>query len=646
MTNKRFIIGAGVLLLLSAAVCGVLPEPACAQKTSSASAIPRVMAYEGYLADASGKPLRDGKYDFAVAIYADPAGGAPLWTEEHKNVSVTSGVVRLLLGKGTPLAVQFDRPYYLGVRMGKDGEMEPRLELVANAYSFRAAVADEVADRSVTTEKLAPLSVTDDKIKSVSWDKIVGTPDAAGALESPDKPGSVPASVWHTRGNLRTEPPREYVGTADSTDLLFKTNARERMRIYSYGKIVMKGDLDVEGYVTSRKTPNEGGFLLADPYHGLKRVGNDDVRLFTTGGSLLLEGGNVGIGVTAPSARLHVGAGAAGTYPFKITDGASDRLVVDASGRLQVLSSVTGDGSLAADYPVYVSGATNGVAIKVNAADASSANNFISFWDNSGMVGRVEGQVWSDVLTDPEYVMMTTIDVLEIAIAGIELAGAASSANACAGLGVVACPPVPSLIVAATASLAATVGRSAITQGYFWDNLGVAYESGSGDYAEWLPRLDAGEKIKAGDIVGVFGGKITKTTAGAQQILAVSRAPIVLGNMPAKGNEARCEKVAFMGQVPVKVAGRVKEGDYIIPSGLGDGAGIAVSPELMTAEEYAKAVGRAWDSSESSATKYINTAIGLNAADVASAVRGLQAELEALKAEVRGMAAQARSAGR
>ncbi len=651
MKRLSFASRSAVLLVLLAASAAGIAWGAPGDRPEATPTVPRVMAYEGYLVDANGAPLRDGKYDFTFALYAEPSGGSPVWAEEHRGVTVGGGVLRVLLGKGSaasPLAIPFDRPYWLGIRIGRDPEAAPRMELVTNAYSFRAAVADEVRDGAITTERIAPLAVTDDKIASVSWSKIVGAPGGDGeaqAVKTNDRPGPVPANVWSTRGNTRTNPPYDYLGTADSTDLLFKTNARERMRIYSYGKIVMKGDLDVEGYVTSRKTPNEGGFLLADPQHGLKRFGNDDVRLFTTGGNILLEGGNVGVNVPSPTARLHVGSVPGVTPPFKISDGATDRFVVEHSGRVTIESSVNTDNTVATGYPLYVSGPSNGIAVKVNSSDASSANNFISFFDNSGMVGRIEGQIWSDVLTDPQYDLLTAIDVLEIAVAGIELAGAASSANACAGLGVVACPPIPSLIVAATASLAAQVGRSAITQGFFWDNLGVSYQSGAGDYAEWLERIDENESIGWGDVVGVFGGKITKETKGAEQLLAVSRAPIVLGNMPAKDREERCEKVAFMGQVPVKVVGPVREGDYIIPSGLADGAGIAVPPAMMTPEEYAKAIGRAWGASPDPLVKYVNVAIGLNASDVAKAVGKLQADVEALRAEVRALNARA-AAGR
>ena len=67
-----------------------------------------------------------------------------------------------------------------------------------------------------------------------------------------------------------------------------------------------------------------------------------------------------------------------------------------------------------------------------------------------------------------------------------------------------------------------------------------------------------------------------------------------------------------MGQVPVKVRGPVRAGDFIIPSGLNDGTGVAVSPEDLTAEQVWQIVATAWESSDDSGLKKINAVVGLN----------------------------------
>jgi len=139
---------------------------------------------------------------------------------------------------------------------------------------------------------------------------------------------------------------------------------------------------------------------------------------------------------------------------------------------------------------------------------------------------------------------------------------------------------------------------------------GVTYKSGSGDYAEFLPRFDPQEVIESGDIVGVWNGAVSKATRGASQVLVVSSGPIVLGNDPGEGNEADYEKVAFLGQVQVKVRGPVAAGDFLIPSGLEDGSAVAVVPEDITAEQFAQVVGQSWEASDDPGVKMVLTVVG------------------------------------
>ena len=148
---------------------------------------------------------------------------------------------------------------------------------------------------------------------------------------------------------------------------------------------------------------------------------------------------------------------------------------------------------------------------------------------------------------------------------------------------------------------------------------GVMYESGNGDYAEWLERLDPSEPIMVADIVGVTGGKITRTTDGADQVMAVSFKPIVLGNMPPEGHAHLYEKIAFMGQTLVKVTGRVEVGDFIVPSGLNDGMGIGVRPEEITAAQLGSVVGIAWEAIDAS-FGLVNVAVGLKPVEIEKVV--------------------------
>jgi hypothetical protein len=163
------------------------------------------------------------------------------------------------------------------------------------------------------------------------------------------------------------------------------------------------------------------------------------------------------------------------------------------------------------------------------------------------------------------------------------------------------------------------------------DNIGVTYESGAADYAEWLPKFNRTEKFSSGDIVAVKGGAITKNTDNADQYMVISTKPIVLGNMPPKGQEADYEKVAFMGQVPVAVLGKVKKGYYILPTGNHNGLGMAISPENMKVSDYKKIVGVAWSDGIRSDVNIINVAVGLNTNSLSSVIEKQADEIRILK---------------
>lgn len=218
-------------------------------------------------------------------------------------------------------------------------------------------------------------------------------------------------------------------------------------------------------------------------------------------------------------------------------------------------------------------------------------------------------------------------ELTDLSKATFRVTAASTSSTFCAGIGGCFTVPIPSLIISESSSLAlqilkvtaATLNQvfASYTLNTFYDNKnryrGVSYASGAGDYAEYLLRKNVGEKMSYGDIVGVNGGKISKNTSGAERMMVISYKPAVLGALPNESQEQFFEKVAFMGQVPVKVIGIVNIGDYIIPSGGNNGLGIAISPENITAKDVKNIVGVAWEASENELSyNLINTAVGIN----------------------------------
>ncbi len=62
-----------------------------------------------------------------------------------------------------------------------------------------------------------------------------------------------------------------------------------------------------------------------------------------------------------------------------------------------------------------------------------------------------------------------------------------------------------------------------------------------------------------------------------------------------------------------RIRGKVQAGDYIVPSGLNDGTGMAISPDRLTSAHCSQIVGRAWQSSGVEGVKLIDTSVGLQA---------------------------------
>lgn len=163
---------------------------------------------------------------------------------------------------------------------------------------------------------------------------------------------------------------------------------------------------------------------------------------------------------------------------------------------------------------------------------------------------------------------------------------------------------------------------------------GVTYGSKGADYAEYLPKLHPTEQFIGGEIVGVHGGQISKVTKGADQILAISTKPLVLGNQPDDADQHAFAKVGFLGQVPVFVEGPVELGDYIIPSGKNDGVGKAVSPKELTAELLPLIFGKAWSSTPLATTVVINVSIGLRPTEIAEVLKQREENLQLLQQQI------------
>ena len=388
------------------------------------------------------------------------------------------------------------------------------------------------------------------------------------------------------------------------------------------------GALVVEGGIGIEKNVNIGGNTEIDGtlgVDGISTLKNTTQSTNKDNGALVIEGG---VGVEK---NINIGGNSSVTGNSVVGGNSTVNGITGLNGQVTINAGVVGGDANYDAYPLRVQGSEQGVAIKLSAATPLGDNNFFTFFNSGGTaVGGIEGQNYAEKEAFPPFAVERGINIATEVVAAIKMVLAIIPVFA-AGL-IVKVGICTSCIAMAAADLALATANLIQYEIFLSQYIGVTYSSGSADYAEWLERAYPEEKIYPGDIVAVNGGKITKYTEKAQQLMAISTNPAILGNVPTDGNVSNLEKVAFMGQIPVKVRGIVLTGDYILTSGLHDGTGIAVSPNEITAKQYSKIVGVAWSNSFlKEGVSFINMAIGLNANDISVLVAKQQKKIKELE---------------
>lgn len=169
-------------------------------------------------------------------------------------------------------------------------------------------------------------------------------------ITGPQGPQGIPGSqdAWSLTGNAGTNPTTNFIGTTDAQDWVVRTDNIERMRVTSSGNVGIGIDsptnvLDVNGTgkftgpVISEFFNDKSitmGLPQGEPAVNFVNIGQDkrsdvrmtsdgDVRISTGANSdgsigqfvrmIVKEGGNVGIGTSAPTSKLEVNGAATNT---------------------------------------------------------------------------------------------------------------------------------------------------------------------------------------------------------------------------------------------------------------------------------------------------------------------------------------------
>ncbi len=176
-------LGSVLLVLILLSVFPGLAAPFNSINATSISTIP----YQGRLADASGNPVT-GKQNMEFRIYNAPVDGTPLWEEfwtGANSVDVSDGLFSVMLGSintGLTAVVQGNTTLYLGITVGTDSEMAPRVQLGSVPFSIWSLT---VADNSITTAKIADNAVGSSEIAA----NAVGSSEIAAGAVTQEKMG-------------------------------------------------------------------------------------------------------------------------------------------------------------------------------------------------------------------------------------------------------------------------------------------------------------------------------------------------------------------------------------------------------------------------------------------------------------------------
>jgi hypothetical protein len=138
-----------------------------AGKIYSATGINRQINFQGKLVKDNGTNVADNTYSIVFTLYdrSEAGQGTALWTETQ-TVAVSNGIFRVALGSVTPIPTNVSFNWdglYLGIKVGTDDEMYPKVKLSAVPYAFNA-------------EKVAGLTVQDEN----------GNASTSGTLKIPN----------------------------------------------------------------------------------------------------------------------------------------------------------------------------------------------------------------------------------------------------------------------------------------------------------------------------------------------------------------------------------------------------------------------------------------------------------------------------
>jgi microcystin-dependent protein len=108
-------------------------------------AVPLVLNIQGRLLDVNDKPLPDGTYKITIRLYnqSENTGANSIYEEKDKSVDVKGGIFSTTIGEQNQIPTSaFDSLVWVGIQLGNDAEMYPRLKLSTVPTSFHSQTSE------------------------------------------------------------------------------------------------------------------------------------------------------------------------------------------------------------------------------------------------------------------------------------------------------------------------------------------------------------------------------------------------------------------------------------------------------------------------------------------------------------------------
>jgi hypothetical protein len=227
--------------------------------------IPQTISYQSLLTEKNGDAVADGTYSFTFKLYNDADEGSPLWTETQ-SLSVVNGLMNVILGSEEHLNLAFDVPYWLGISIGEDQELAPRIELTASPYSLIAgSIADttvssaKIKDKAIVGTKIAngqivrSLNTLTDSVRIVGGENIIISVDGDSLVISTIVGAS---GSGHSLGAADGDPADAVVVDNDGNVGIGKSDPSEALDVV--GNIHSSGTISSGNSITINGTPIEG----------------------------------------------------------------------------------------------------------------------------------------------------------------------------------------------------------------------------------------------------------------------------------------------------------------------------------------------------------------------------------------------------